>query len=302
MKSSDADTVEIPIELAAVPLPEQPIPVQVDAFGLSHPGKVRPNNEDHFLVIRFGRFLERLHTNLPEGEIPSMAGEVGYGMAVADGIGGNAGGEVASKLAISALVQSVLDLPDWILRLKDDSYVQEAMRRARDRFAQVRAAMTEQARNDPSLQRFGTTMTVAYSLAWDLLLTHIGDSRAYLLRQDSIWQLTRDHTLAQAMADARIIGQEEVAAHRLRHTLTRSLGTAGEPVAPDLHRVALESGDRLLLCSDGLSEMVPNANIARILGTEKTAADACHQLVNAALTAGGKDNITVVVATYRAAG
>ena len=157
-------------------------PVQVDVAGLSHPGKVRPNNEDHFLVLRFGRFLEPLATNLPAGQVPSRFEDIGYVMAVADGMGGHAAGEEASKLAITTLVNLVLNTPDWFLRMDDPPAAEEVMRRATERYGRIDQALAAEAAEGLTLHGFGTTMTLAASLGGDLLLAHVGDSRAYLLR------------------------------------------------------------------------------------------------------------------------
>jgi serine/threonine protein phosphatase PrpC len=273
-------------------------PVRVDICGRSHRGKVRPNNEDHFFVARFGRFLERLFSNLPENALPTLFEETGYGAIVADGIGGSEAGEVASSLAISTLVNLVLGTPDWIMRLDDDSLQNEVRQRMLQRYDQISETLAEQARADPSLRGFGTTMTMAVSLGRDLFVVHIGDSRAYLLRQRKLHQLTRDHTLAQALAEHGTIIQKDVATHRLRHVLTKSLGAKGGHVEPEIEEVVLEDGDLLLLCTDGLTEMVEERKIAQALLDEETAEKACQRLVEEALSAGGKDNVTVVVARY----
>jgi protein phosphatase len=270
---------------------------RVDVAGLSHPGRERPNNEDHFLVARFGRFLERLITNIPEEDMPRRFEETGYAIVVADGIGGNAAGEVASKTAILTLVNLVLGTPDWILRLDDGSFFQEAKRRSTERFGQISTVLAEQALNDPALHGFGTTLTLALSLGRDLFITHIGDSRAYLLREQTLFRLTHDHTLAQALANQGTLAQEEVASHRLRHVLTRSLGHGGQG-EPDVQEIVLEDGDCLLLCTDGLNEMVEETKIGQILQAGPTAEIACRSLIEEALAGGGKDNVTVVVVRY----
>jgi protein phosphatase len=156
--------------------------VQVDVAGLSHPGKVRPNNEDHFLVLRFGRFLEPLATNLPAGQAPPRREDAGYALAVADGLGGHAAGEGASKLALTTLVGLVLDTPDWFLRMDDPPAAEEVMRRATERYGRIDQALAAEAAEGLTLHGFGTTLTLAASLGRDLLLAHVGDSRAYLLR------------------------------------------------------------------------------------------------------------------------
>jgi PPM family protein phosphatase len=273
--------------------------VRVDLGGLSHPGLVRGKNEDHFLVTRFGRFFEWLDSNLPGVEIPTRSGETGYAMVVADGIGGSAGGEVASQLAIRILVNLALNTPDWILLLEEDLMSEEVMRRAAERWGHVNQAMAEQADADPRLQGFGTTLTLAWSLGADLFVAHMGDSRAYLLRGSSLHQLTHDHTAAQALADQGAIARSEVASHRWRHVLTKALGGRGRQIEPDVQRITLADADCLLLCTDGLTEMVAGDRIAEILEQASTAALACQSLVDAALSAGGKDNVTVVVARYQ---
>jgi serine/threonine protein phosphatase PrpC len=272
--------------------------VQVDVAALSHPGKVRPNNEDHFLVGRLGRYLDVLRTNLPEGELPLRSEETGYGMIVADGMGGAEGGEVASRLAIRTLVDLVLNVPDWILRL-DEERVEEAMQRVTQRFRQVDAVLSQHAEGDPKLSRMGTTMTLAYSLGVDLFIVHVGDSRVYLFRQGQLRQLTRDHTLVRMLVDSGQLTQEEAATHRLRHVLTYALGRHGGDVPVEVQRLRLADGDCLVLCTDGLTEMVADAQIADVLGRSGPAEEACRTLVDLALERGGKDNVTVIVACYR---
>lgn len=273
--------------------------VEADLGGLSHVGKVRTNNEDHFLIARFGRYLEALQNNLPADAVPLRSEEGGYGMVVADGMGGAAAGEEASRRAIIGLVNLVLRTPDWILRLDEEPLPEQVMRRAADRYAQVNRSLEEQARDDPGLSGYGTTMTMACSLGRELFVAHLGDSRAYLYRRGRLEQLTRDHTLAQELLDRRAIDRAEAATHRLRHALTQSLGDHGRGIEPDVKRIALEDGDCLLLCSDGLSEMVDGDAIGAILGSGEPARTICERLVDAALAAGGKDNVTAVVARYR---
>ena len=139
-------------------------------------------------------------------------------MVVADGVGGAAGGEVASRLAIQTLFNLVISVPDWILR-PDDELVGEIMRRAGERYLQINTVLAEEAKADPELRHMATTMTVAWSLGSNLYVAHIGDSRAYLFHAGELQQLTRDHTLAQALADRGEITPEQVARNRLRHVL-----------------------------------------------------------------------------------
>ena len=270
---------------------------QVDVAALSHPGRVRKNNEDHYLVARFGRWLEGLLTNLPAGAVPAWSEEVGYGLLVADGIGGAAAGELASRMAISTLIGLVLNTPDWILSTEAGE-AEQVMQRLAERYRRVHAALQEQGRADPRLAGMGTTMTLACSLGARVVIGHIGDSRAYLLHGDELHQLTRDHTLVQGLVDVGRLSAEEAARHPLRHVLTGALGGRTHGLRGDFQQVCLADGDQLLLCTDGLTNMVDDAAIASVLRSGSSSSEACQALVAAALDKGGKDNVTVALARY----
>jgi protein phosphatase len=294
------DTAEVPARTSS---PEALGPqtasarAQLDVAALSHEGRVRTNNEDHYLVARFGRSLEALQTNLPAGAVPAWSEEVGYALLVADGIGGAAAGELASRMAISTLIGLVLQTPDWIMSTEAEGTEQRVQRMA-ERYRRVHAALQEQGRADLTLWGMGTTMTVASSLGARLVLGHIGDSRAYLFRGGELHQLTRDHTYVQALVDMGHLTAEQVARHPYRHVLTRSLGGREPGLDGDFQQAWLADGDQLLLCTDGLTDMVDNAAIASVLGGAASANAACQALVEAALENGGKDNVTVALARY----
>ena len=295
---SDRDTKDLPtLDSTADADPPFSSLVKVDIGALSDTGKVRPVNEDHFLVGNSGRYLDVTMTNIPEGALPLRSEEKAYGMVVADGMGGAAAGEVASREAISTLINLVLDLPDWILRL-DERTTKAAMNRAAYRYKQVDAAISEQAEQDPRLSGMGTTLTVAFSLGEDLILTHVGDSRAYLLRKGRLQQLTRDQTLVQALIDIGEITPEEASSHPMRHILTQALGQHKGKVNVEVQRIRLRDGDWLLLCTDGLTEMVPDDQILKLLDQPQSAESACRKLVDLALENGGRDNVTVIAAHY----
>jgi len=187
-------------------------------------------------------------------------------------------GEVASRLAIATLVNIVLHVPDWIQRL-DEEHAHELMDRAASYYRRVNAALLERARVDPSLHGMGTTMTAAYSVGDDLFVANVGDSRAYLCRDGKLQLLTRDQTQAQMLADAGVIQQSEVAKHRLRHVLTNALGGSVTDVRVDVERLKLTDGDRLLMCTDGLTDMLDDADIAERLRTNADSERACQALV-----------------------
>lgn len=206
--------------------------VTVDLAALSHQGKVRSNNEDNFLVVRFGRFLQTMLTSLPEGHVPSEFGDTGYGLVVADGMGGMAAGEVASRLAITLLVNLVLDTPDWIIG-PDDSRTDEFIERTVKRFETVNASIIEEARRQPGLHGMGTTLTMACSLGTDLLIVYVGDSPVYLSRGGELHKLTRDHTVAQEMADHESIRIEDIPS-RFHHMLTQAIGIRDNGAEPEI--------------------------------------------------------------------
>jgi len=141
-------------------------------------------------------------------------------------------------------------------------------------------------------------LTIAASLGSDLLIAHVGDSRAYLLTEGQLLQLTKDQTMAQLLADIGVISQDALATHNSRHILTSAITASGSKIDVELHHLHLADGDRLLLCSDGLTDMVSDRDIKTILKDGNTAAEICQSLVDAALAAGGKDNITVISANY----
>jgi len=295
---SELDTAEFPLPLKDDEPPREfSSQVHIDVAALSDQGKVREHNEDHFFVARGGRHLATLLTNIPSSDVPTRFEETVYIMIVADGMGGHAGGAVASRTAIATLINIVLHMPDWILRL-DEEHAQKVMDRAAERYRKVHEALQEKARLDPKLRGMGTTMTAASSLGDDLFVTHVGDSRAYLFRDGKLQLLTHDQTQAQLMADIGMISQTEVARHRLRHVLTSALGGMEKAVRADIQRFKLADGDRLLLCTDGLTDMVEDEGIARVLGGVESSDEACRRLVDLALENGGKDNVTVVLARY----
>lgn len=273
-----------------------PAHVTIDVAGLSHQGHVRTSNEDHFLVSRFGRFLENVQSNVPADQIPARHELIGHALLVADGLGGHAAGEVASRAAISILFNLAVDTPDWIFRLDEQSLAAEVEGRAEERMEEISQLMTDQADANPGLHGFGTTLTVAFGLGEKWILAHVGDSRAYRFRRGALKQLSHDHTVAQELADTGIIGQQQVAFHPLRHQLTRLLGDDVRCPAPQIEPFVVEDGDRLLLCSDGLSDMLSDEKIAGILSVEQSAADCCRSLIDFALAAGGRDNVTAIVA------
>jgi PPM family protein phosphatase len=271
--------------------------VSVDVFGLSDKGHLRTRNEDHFLVVRAGRALETVLSNIGDNEAGDIFEELGYGMVVADGVGGEAAGEVASRQAIYTLLSLSLHTPDWQFRWgpREKNTV---MWRLKDRFRRVNAALMREAASHASLNGMCTTMTAALSQGDDLIVSHVGDSRAYLLHDRKLMRLTRDHTLGARLVEDGTHGPNDRLVRELRNVLMQALGSTASECLPDVHDYVLEDGDQVLLCTDGLTDMVEDNLIESVLNESSSAKTACRSLIDLALSNGGRDNVTAIVAHY----
>lgn len=221
----------------------------------SHQGMVRENNEDAIFPTSSGESSESVV------------------LIVADGMGGHVAGEVASRIAINAAASSEL--------------------RAGDRVAAANRAIREEVAREPSLEGMGTTMTLLTVEDGVANLAHVGDSRAYMLRDGKLTQISEDHSVAAEYVAMGQLSAEEATSHPQRHMLTRTLGLS-RFVSIDETSIDLMPGDRLLLCTDGLTEMVPDNVIAKALG-DGAPEEVAWELVELANDAGGVDNISVVV-------
>jgi protein phosphatase len=294
IETSSADTAVFPAvdDLLAKHFGPSPLPVRVQFGALSHPGRVRTNNEDHYLVVERRRMRSVLFTNLPEGFLRS-ADDVGYVLAVADGMGGAAFGELASMLALRSGWDQAPGTIKWTWVINDQE-IEELKERIELIFRRIHQTLLDQAKGQPKLAGMGTTLTGAYTVGPEAFVGHVGDSRAYLFHAGKLTQLTRDHTLAQQCLD---LGME-APARSWHHVLTNCLGGSAKEIQVEFHHFRLADGDRLLLCTDGLTDMVPDPEIAGILGQHPSPQQATQALVEKALERGGKDNVTVVLAQY----
>jgi len=275
--------------------------VHVEFAAQSHIGKVRAVNQDRYLIGRISRSLAVLHTNLAEDERPADVEGSGYAMVVADGMGGMAGGERASALALRTGVKLVLESSKWALSI-DDEEANELVDRMRDYFHRVNATIVRQTEVDPTLAGMGTTLTVAYSVGRHAFVVHAGDSRAYLFREGELRRLTRDHNVAQRLVDSGLIRPEDAETHRSRRFLTNYVGSATRILETEIVRVDLLDGDRLMLCTDGLTGEMSDPEIATILMSHNEPEPAVGALIDRALDHGGDDNITVTLARYAITG
>jgi len=167
------------------------------------------------------------------------------------------------------------------------------------RWERVQEAIRARGDQEPALGQMGTTMIAAASLGTHLVIGHVGDSRLYVFRRGQLHQLTRDHTLMQTMVDLGELTPEEAATHPRRDMLMRSFSAAGDAYQGDFQQATLADGDQLLLCTDGLTDMVDNETIGSMLRGAASPDEACQFLLAAALKNGGKDNVTIALARYR---
>ncbi len=281
----------------------QPLAVPVSslgvrAFGLTDPGRVRPGNEDHFLVADLSRTLRVRQTSLPQA-VTQQGRSRGYVLLVADGMGGHAAGEVASALTLETVEAFVVELLRRFSNLHaDDEH--GVLADLREAVEQADARIFEEAALHPELAGMGTTLTMVFASGTRLFVIHAGDSRCYLLRGGQLHRLTEDHTMVAEMVRRGELSPEEARRHPHRHVVTNVLGGGQAGVRVDVQRVLLEPSDVLLLCSDGLTDMLDDVRIAAILAAEPGPEAACGRLVAEANEAGGKDNVTAVVACFGA--
>jgi PPM family protein phosphatase len=268
----------------------------VRTFGLTDRGKVRETNEDQFLIAALIKALQVRWTSLPQ-PADNRSPDESYLFVVADGMGGRAAGERASALAIESVESFVLESLQWFAHCQGegaDKVLMEFQKSLREASIRVRSEAAEH----PELRGMGTTLTLALSVNDVLYVAHVGDSRCYLGRDGSLFRLTRDHTLVEEMVRGGQLSAEEAKHHHWRHIITNALGGAHLNVKVEVHKLRLQAGDFVMLSSDGLTEMLTDEVISQVIRAASGPEQACRELVARANSAGGKDNITVVVANF----
>lgn len=262
--------------------------MKLHVAALSDVGRERSHNEDAFLLwdLAHQRPLDAGRPSALEGE------DAAYLLVVSDGMGGARSGEIASHTAIESLRDFATDAFHAArLRLGET----DPMRWLARGVAESNQIVHTESQNDITLRGMGATLTAVALLDGELVVAHVGDSRAYLLRGARLRQLTMDHTHVQELVSIGQISSEEARLHRNRNLLLQAIGT-GDSVDVDDLDVAVAKGDRLLLCSDGLHGPVDDEEIARVLRSDLEPREQCRALVDRANEGGGHDNITVIVA------
>jgi PPM family protein phosphatase len=271
-------------------------PTAVRSFGITECGRVRKSNEDQFLIAELTKTLRISQTSLSE-PLAEHGAEQGHVFLVADGMGGHAAGEKASALAVAAVEQFTLNQLKWFFR-PDGPDAQRVLGDFQAALRQADARIMEAQARHPELKGMGTTLTMAYQLNWQLCVLHVGDSRAYVHRDGELHQLTQDHTITAQLVRMGQLNAEEAERHRLRKVITNVVGGDQAGIQVEAQALELKPADRILLCSDGLTEMLSNDEIATVLDAVEAPQLACRTLVERANDAGGRDNITVVIAAF----
>lgn len=289
---------EVPV---AANIGPRPLDSELDICGLTHPGKVRPNNEDHFLICALQKHMQVYHTSLPD--VSQLGGDerVALLAMVADGVGGAAAGEEASRMALEGVTKYLSGALQcyYSSDLSDDAEFVHTLEEAA-LTVHNEIAMTTQ--SDPSLRGMATTLTLWIGVWPRAYLLQVGDSRCYLLKNGELIQVSRDQTMAEDLVEQGVFTRTDAAQTRWAHILSSAIG--GPEAAPSVKRVEQGWGLVGLLCSDGLTRHVSDDRIREQLMNMTSSRQACEALIQDALDAGGKDNITVIIgrAVPKAAG
>jgi len=269
---------------------------ELDVFGLTDRGSVREENQDHFLLCSLHKSMRVHGTSLPTStDLESLGHRLAFLAIVADGVGGSSAGEAASRAAIETIATYVTTTMRCYYTA-DPHEAEEFLTALRGVAFEAHRAVVDRGVAEPDLQGMATTLTLAIGVWPSLFLLQVGDSRAYLLRGGALRQLTRDQTVAQDLVDRGVLRPSAAYRSPLAHVLSSAIGGQTEP---QVDRIALDPGDVVLLCSDGLTKHVTDDAIRDRLVAMTSARQACQDLVADALAGGGSDNVTVVVVRQR---
>jgi serine/threonine protein phosphatase PrpC len=282
-------------QMAAPPgaVGRKPFDDEIDVYGLTHPGRVRPDNQDHFLICALRKQMVVHQTSLPETE-HLMAGpeRLAFLGMVADGVGGGVRGEEASRIALEAVTQYVSGTMRsyYAAGSADDVEFHDALQEGA---LQCNAELLRRGEEDPDYQGMATTLTLYLGVWPRAFLLQVGDSRCYIYRNGELSQITRDQTMAQELIDLGVLTRADAAATRYARTLSSSLG--GRQTDPVVTRFDMNWGTVVMLCSDGLTAHISDDRIREQLRSMTSAKQVCEDLLREALEDGGSDNITIIV-------
>ena len=265
----------------------------IDVYGLTHVGKVRKENQDHFLIGSLTKRMEVDRTSLPpEAELAVEPERLASLAMVADGVSRGGGGEEASRVAVH-------DIAQYVARSTSAFYAWDAEDSEAftgvltDAALQCHMSLLERSENDPDHKQYGTTLTLWLGLWPHAYLLQVGDSRAYMYRDGQLTQISRDQTMAQDLVDQGVLTRTGAFSSRWAHVLSSAIG--GQQAAPVVTRITRDWGTILLFCSDGLTKHVSDERIAERLANLESSQQTCEDLLQDALDDGGSDNITIII-------
>lgn len=266
---------------------------ELDVYGLTHPGKVRKNNEDHFLICALKKKVEIYHTSLPDPSVLSSLNQrVAFLALVADGVGGAKAGEEASRIALEHVTRYVNEsLECYYTSDPDDD--SRFIRELEEAALKVHAEIAVESATDPARRGMATTLTLWIGVWPNAYLLQVGDSRCYSLRDGQLTQMSRDQTMAEEFVQQGVFNRGDAAFKKWANVLSSAIG--GPQAAPSVTKVAQSWDSVGLICSDGLTRHVSDERIREVLSTLETAKQGCETLLQDALDAGGEDNITVLI-------
>jgi serine/threonine protein phosphatase PrpC len=264
---------------------------EIDVHGLTHQGKVRKTNQDHFLLGTLHQQLKVLQTSLPVTELTLDNERLAFLGMIADGVGGSDNGEEASRIALEEATQYITQCTDCYYHT--DTNTEAFTEILQEAATRCHARVVERAALHPDHRGMATTLTVYFSVWPWIYLLQVGDSRYYLYRDDKLTQITRDQTMAQELFDQGVMTRSVAFSSRWANVLSSSIG--GQQTAPVVTRLPSDSHNVHLICSDGLTKHVSDEQIAERLRTMTSAKQVCETLLQDALDGGGTDNITIIV-------
>jgi protein phosphatase len=271
---------------------------QMDCFGMTDPGLKRPTNQDHFLIADLSKSMRVHATSLTlDSGTRVYGGSQGKLLLVADGMGGEAAGERASTMAVDQLTTYVLNSLAWFFRLEEDSE-HDFEEQLKEALESCQKSIQDLVTIHPELSSMGTTMTMMYIVWPRAFVVHVGDSRCYFMRDRDLHQITVDHTVSHIMEESGQMSHEAAQKSSMRHALWNVIGGRSSELSVDVYKLNLKRGDILLLCTDGLYDMLPDEQLQQILVKNATAESACRELLDSANDNGGKDNITAIVSRF----
>lgn len=274
--------------------------IGLEVAGVSVCGKKQAHNTDHYAALRLGRMQEMLTTSLSAADVPPAFEEYAYALLVADGIDGDGTGARASRFALSTLAHLAIRYGKWNVRVGPETPT-DIIEQGEFFYRQVQDAVAQAGRTDAKLADMATSLTAMYIAGADLFFAHVGHSRGFLFRNGVLIQLTMDHTLERLISANAALRRMRLEARRPNVADGANAELVGRGNPPDIaiEHVQLWPADRVLLCTNGLTDVVGEEQMSDVLASQRKPAEDARRLVDIALANGATDSVTVLLGDYR---